>query len=206
MKTRPWVVIVVLSWLVQAAAGCTLLAPSRAELPRLHALEWSGAAPAAEVSADAPTLLVGIPRAGPGFDSPRMAYVSEPHALAYFARHQWVDTPERMLQPLLARAAEGTGRFEAVVQAPTSVAASLRLDTEIVQLVQDFSVRPSVVRLVLRIQLVDLDARRVLATREVRASAPAVSDDPLGGVDAANRALAEVLDGVARVCASGVGG
>lgn len=204
MKIRSWLAVAALSGLIHGAAGCTLLAPSRAELPRLHALEWSGATPATPVPADAPTLLVGIPRAGAGYDSPRMAYASEPHALAYFARHQWVDTPARMLQPLLARAAEGTGRFEAVVQAPTSVAASLRLDTEIVQLVQDFSVRPSVVRVVLRVQLVELDARRVVATREVKASSPTASDDPLAGVDAANRALAEVLDGVARLCASGV--
>ncbi len=188
-------------------AGCTLLSPSRNPLPELFAL-----APAIEVrttapaAAGAPTLLVSVPRAGPGFDSPRMAYVTDPYALAYFARHQWVDTPARMLGPLFVRWLEGTGRYAAVVGAPSSVAAEIRLDTEIVRLLQDFSVRPSVVRLTLRAQLVDTAGRRVLATREIEAAAPAPSEDPVGGVAAANRAVAAALTELAEMCAAAASG
>jgi cholesterol transport system auxiliary component len=196
------VALVFFAWLLLGTLACSLFGPSRAEMPSLHALGWSGPAPAPRPSGAAPTLLIGIPRAGPGFDSPRMAYATEPHALAYFARHQWVDTPARMLQPLLARAAESTGCFAAVVQAPTSVAATLRLDTEVVELVQDFSFHPSLVRVALRVQLVEVDARRVVATRDVVVAVPASSDDPPGGVVAANRAMEAALGEVAALCAN----
>lgn len=200
MRTMTVAVALLVSLLLVGPA-CTLLGPSRAELPQLHGLAWSAPTSAPHAPTDAPALLVGIPRAGPGFDSPRMAYTAEPHALAYFARHQWVDTPARMLQPLLVRAAESTGRFAAVVQGPTSVATDLRLDTEIVELVQDFSVRPSRVRLALRAQLVDVAERRVVAVRDVTLSEPAPNDDPAGGVEAANRVLGAALRAVAELCA-----
>ncbi len=199
------------AWIVALAlvmgAGCTLLSPSRNPLPELFALT-----PTIEVratlppSAGARTLLVNVPRAGPGFDSPRMAYVTDPYALAYFARHQWVDTPARMLAPLLVRALEGAGRYSAVVAAPSSVAAEVRLDTEIVRLLQDFSVHPSVVRFTLRAQLVDTAGRRVLATREIEAVARAPSEDPVGGVAAANRAVAASLTELAEMCAAAAPG
>ncbi len=199
-RARPWLVAPLA---VLVLAGCTLLSPSRNQLPELFALSPAiEAARAERAPAEAPTLLVNVPRAGPGFDSPRMAYVLEPHALAYFARHQWVDTPARMLVPLLVRAFEGTGRFAAVVSAPSSVATRLRVDTEVVRLVQDFSVRPSVLRFTVRAQIVDTDQRRVLATREITRAVEAPSDDPVGGVAAANEAVGTALGELAATCAA----
>lgn len=146
---------------------------------------------------DAPMLIVSRPRAHPGFDTSRMAYVRKPYELEYFSRNLWVDTPEKMLAPLLVRALEASGAFRAVSQAPGSVSGELRLDTEIVRLQQEFISSPSRLRLTLRVQLIDMPGKRVLATREFDVVENASSDDPYGGVVAANRAVARVLNEVA---------
>jgi cholesterol transport system auxiliary component len=57
------------------------------------------------------------------------------------------------------------------------------------------------VRFTLRAQLIDVDARRVLASAEFDETEVAPSDDPYGGVLAANRALARLLERLAAFCA-----
>lgn len=106
-----------------------------------------------------------------------------------------------MLAPLLAQALEQSGTLRGVVQAPGGAAADLRLDVENVRLVQDFSTRPSRIRFTLRAQLIDIGARRMLATREFDEIESAPSDDPYGGVIAANRALERLLGQLAEFCA-----
>jgi cholesterol transport system auxiliary component len=57
------------------------------------------------------------------------------------------------------------------------------------------------VRFTLRAQLIDVDARRVLASAEFDETEAAPSDDPYGGVLAANRALGRLLERLAAFCA-----
>jgi cholesterol transport system auxiliary component len=130
-----------------------------------------------------------------------MAYTRRAHALDYFAKHRWADTPARMLAPQLAQALEQSGGVRAVVQAPSLATAQLRLDTELVRLQQDFSAKPSRVQLTLRAQVIDTDTRRVLAAAEFDETEAAPSEDPYGGVTAANRALARLLERLTAFCA-----
>ncbi len=148
---------------------------------------------------DGPTLTIAPPTAAPGFESPRMIYVKRPHELQAFARSEWVDAPARMLGPLLVRALGRSGAFEAVTDAGSGADAELRLETELVRLQHEFTARPSRVRLTLRVQLSDR-ARHVLGVREIEAIEEAPSEDPYGGVVAANRAVQEALEGVVSFC------
>lgn len=187
--------------------GCaSSLLPRPAQQPTLFALD--DATPlaadtnsAARPKAGARTLIVETPRAAAGFDSVHMVYQRRANEREYFALNQWVDTPARMLAPLMVRAIQRTGAFRAVLDGSTSASADLRVSSEIVRLQQDFSVAPSRVRLTLRVVVVDSATRQVVATREFDASLPAESDDPRGGVDAANRLAAAVLTQVASFCA-----
>jgi len=145
-------------------------------------------------------LAVGETRARPGFDTAAMAYTRRPSELEYFAKSRWADTPARMLAPLVAQAIEQAGGFRAVVRGRSPAAADLRLDTELVRLQQDFTSQPSRIEITLRAQLVDLRSRRVLAAREFGATERAPSDDPYGGVIAANRALGRLLGELASFC------
>jgi cholesterol transport system auxiliary component len=152
------------------------------------------------VTGPGPALVVAQPTAAPGFDGSRIVYVEMPHKLEFFSRSEWVDTPARMLAPLLVRALERSGTFASVAQARSAVAAGLRLEAEIVRLQQEFTERPSRVRLTVRIQLSDVPSRRVLGAREIEAVEGAPSDDPYGGVVAANRAVRRVLDEIVAYC------
>lgn len=146
----------------------------------------------------ASTLMVAPMRAHPGFDTPRMAYRRDPNQIAYYASNRWVDAPARMLTPLVTQALEASSAFGAVVQAPGPVHATLRLDTELIDLSQDFGVQPSMMHLVLRAQLVDTHTQSVLASKLFAGRAKASTEDARGGVDAANQLLPDVMNQLAR--------
>ena len=188
---------------LMALCGCSALRLAATPPPAFYSIEGTrGAAPAAApAAAAAPTLIINPPHAAAGFDSPRIIYVRETHKLEYFAHSEWVEPPARMLAPLLVAAVENTGAFRAVVLTPSAAAGDLRLDTEIIRLQHEFQVQPSRVRFTLRAYLVDDKTRRVLAWREFDTAVPAASEDPYGGVVAANRAVQIVLENLSAFCA-----
>lgn len=184
------------------ASGCAAIRQTASSAPSVfYSLDATPWATVARVRPAAPTLVVNAPRAAAGFDSPRIIYLRQPHTFEYFAHSEWIDTPARMLFPLLVAAVENSGAFGAVVQAPSSASGDLRLDTEIVQLQHEFQERPSRVRFTLRGYLVEDASRRVIASREFEAVAPAPSETPYGGVIAANQAVRSVLEQLAAFCA-----
>ena len=186
---------------LMAVCGCSMLWPAATPPTAFYSLDGARAAAPAAAPATAPTLIVNPPSAAAGFDSPGLIYVRKEHTLEYFAHSEWIDPPARMLAPLVAAAVEDTAAFRAVVVTPSTAAGDLRLDTEIVRLQHEFQTRPSRVRFTLRACLVDDKTRRVLAWREFDAAVPAASEDPYGGVVAANRAVQTVLGELAVFCA-----
>jgi cholesterol transport system auxiliary component len=149
----------------------------------------------------APTLIVSPPHAAAGFDSQRIMYVRHADQLEYFAHNEWIDTPARMLAPRIVAAVESSGAFRAVVQTPSPAAGEMRLDTEILRLQHEFLSAPSRVRFTLRAYIVDSATRRVIAAQEFEAAIPAASEDPYGGVVAANHAVQTVLENLSAFCA-----
>ena len=187
-----------------AVSACGTLRPAATPNSAFYSLDGVRTSAPAAAAAAAPTLIINPPHAAAGFDSPRIIYVRETHKLEYFAHSEWIDPPARMLAPLLVAAIESTGVFRAVALTPSSAAGDLRLDTEIIRLQHEFGTRPSRVHFTLRAYLVDDKTRRVLAWREFDAAVPATSEDPYGGVVAANRAVQTVLDNLAAFCAEAV--
>jgi cholesterol transport system auxiliary component len=122
-----------------------------------------------------------------------MAYSAREHEVNYYTRNQCADTPAQMVLPLLVQAVERTKIWETVVQMPSTVRGDFQLDTENLELVHEFMQQPSRVRLKLRMQLIGLREHRPLATREFTVVEEASSEDPYGGVVAANRAVGELL-------------
>jgi len=179
--------------------GCAGLRTAQSESPNLYVLEAKSLTKAARAKRDV-VLEVSGPRAWPGFDTPEMAYVQRPYELDHFAASRWVDTPSRMLAPLLVQVLQQTESFKAVMQSPSVVASDVRLDVELVRLQQDFQTRPSRIELTLRVQIIDSRGRRVLASRLLEETENAPSDDAYGGVIAANAALQRVLEHLADFC------
>ena len=180
-------------------AACNGLSAPQVASQNIYVLEAGPAIQATQVKRDL-VLAVSVPRALPGFDTPQMAYVQQPHELNYFATSRWADTPARMLEPLIAQAIVQTESFRAVVQAAGAIPADVRLDTELVRLQQDFKTRPSRVQLTLRAQLIDVRGKRLLAAQQFDEAENAASDDAYGGVTAANRLVQRVLGELAEFC------
>ena len=184
--------------------GCSMLLPAKSPPPTLYSFEnpqveiQTASIPPAEMAA--PTLIVSIPRAASGFDSHQIVYVRQAHTFEYFMQSQWVDTPASMLSPLMVSALESKGQFSSVIQSPTSAAGQLRLDVEIVRLQHEFLKKPSQVHFTLRAHILDTATRKVVAWREFDAIVPSPSEDPYGGVLAANRAVRIVVEELAVFC------
>jgi cholesterol transport system auxiliary component len=192
--------------LLTSIGGCSALRSPATLPPVFYSLDSaSGESESARTaraagSIGAPTLIVNPPQAAAGFDSRRIIYVRAAHRLDYFAHSEWVDTPARMLAPLIVAAIESSGTFRSVLLAPTAAAGELKLDTEILRLQQDFSSQPSRVRFTLRAYIVDNRTRRVLASRVFDEIVAAATEDPYGGVASANRAVQSVLEQLASFC------
>ena len=195
-----------------ALSACSALAPSSTPPPAFYSLNGApGMAGLAIVaasptpgSAALPTLIINPPRAAAGFDSQRIIYLREAHRLEYFANSEWVDPPARMLGTLMVASLQAIGAFKAVVLAPGTAVGEMRLETDIIRLQQEFQTRPSRVRFTLRATLLDEKTRRVVAWREFDATVPSATDDPYGGVLAANLAVQSVLKELAAFCAEQV--
>lgn len=184
-------------------AGCSSLLPPPPPVEMIYVLD-AGSASAPSPSATAPghgrVIEVAMPRARAGFDSTQMVWVRREHAIEVFARNRWADTPARMLAPLLAQALERSGAFRAVVPAPSPLAASLRIETEIVRLQQNFSAQPSRVELTVGARLIDTGTRQVVASAEFDETESAATDDAYGGVRAANVAIERLLARLTAFC------
>jgi cholesterol transport system auxiliary component len=140
------------------------------------------------------SLLIGVPQPAPGFESSRMVYVQVQHELNYFATSQWVESPARMLTPLLVQRLEHSRMWRSVIPMPTSIRGDYRLDLTHVVLLQEFLQQPSRVRLALRSQLVNIRDRQVRGTRNFVREEEALTEDAYGGVLAAQRAVKSLLN------------
>lgn len=202
MKYRMVQVVCVL--LALTAAGCL---SSRSESQPAHTYRLSLDPERTEVrptDINGPILQVSLPLAEPGFETARMVYLKRPYELEHYALNQWADQPARMFASLMVRALGRTGSWRAVVPAPGSIRGDFRLDSYGFALQQEFMQDPSLVRVTVRAQLVETKESRVVGTRAFEAVEKAQSNDAYGGVVAANRAIAVLLEEIAswlRECA-----
>ena len=173
----------------------TLDAPSPIAAPPLGTVS-------ASVVVSAPVMIVAQPGAEAGFDTDRIVYLLEEHRLQPYADNQWIDTPSKMLAPLISGALSRTGVFGAVLQAPSRVIGQWEIQSDIVRLQQEVAAERF--RFTLHVTLIDQRTRTVIVAREFDASAPISGTGPAAAVAAANVVVADVLGRVAEVCASEV--
>jgi cholesterol transport system auxiliary component len=190
--------------LLIATSGCSALRPADSVPLTFYSLDNPAtkqnnqAKPATSLTA--PTLLINPPVAASGFDSQRIIYTRVNHQLEYFARSEWIDTPARMLAPLIVDALASSNAFRAAIPVTSAAAGDLRLNTEIVRLEHDFTTQPSQLRFTLRAYVLDNATRQVLAWHEFDEVVTANSDTPYDGVIAANRAVQAGLQELTGFC------
>jgi len=180
-------------------SGCGVFGQKEGEQPSFYSLdavryEVATIREPGSTASRRPTLIVNPPHAAAGYDSQHILYVRQPHQLEYYAHSEWVDTPARMLTPLIVAAIERSGRYQAVVLTPSAAVGELRLDTEIVRLQYEMDKQPSRVRFTLRAYIVDTKSRQVLGWREFDESVGLETAGPYGVVVASNRGVHTVLE------------
>ncbi len=139
------------------------------------------------------TLLVLVPATAAPYDTPRIAYATTPHEIAYYARVEWARTPARMLQPLLVQAMRATHAFAAVETPPYLDRYRYGLHTEIQELRMDFAAGAPVARLALHARLADEPSGRTLLDRNIAIEIPIAARTPEAAIAAANAATAQAL-------------
>jgi cholesterol transport system auxiliary component len=149
-------------------------------------------------------LLLDQPQAAAGYDSTRMVYQRQPQTLESYTQSAWVDTPARMLAPLLLHALQNDTGLRAVLLAPSPARADLRLQTSVLRLEQDFLQQPSRVHFALQATLSDQRTRSVLGWKRFDVSVNAGSNDAAGGAAAANVAVQAALQQLALFVQSSV--
>lgn len=194
-------------------SGCKELIPKATELPSYYLLDGNkqstepessqGKNPQASESTNRlsqATLVVNPSTAVAGFTSTRMIYSRVPYKLEYFAHRQWVDTPARMLTPLILNTLKAKSLFNSVTLSPNSAKSRYSLDTKIIRLQQDFFSPQSTERFTLWVTLIDNLKHEVILVREFNAVVTTKNDNPYGGVVAANEAVQIVLEQLAAQC------
>ena len=188
-----------------AACG-TLFAPSP-PAPHFYTLDRPAPmAMPAQQAAKSPqadsVLVVALPRAGAGFDTDRIVYMLDEHRLQPYADNQWIDTPPKMLAPLISGALDRTRAFGAVLPESSPVSGRWELQSDIVRLQHEVSAARF--RFTLRVTLIEMRSRAVVFTHEFDGSAPVAAATPAAAVSAANVVVADVLAQMATACAAAV--
>jgi len=195
--TEPHVLIRVAMAIVglSSVTSCTLLAPVQIETKKEMLSQLPSELP--QRTTHPATLLILPPETNPIFATTQMAYRIRPYQIDYFTQHEWGAPPAQMLLPLLVKTLENTRYFSEVFTPPYPSSYTYALRTEIGELTQDFTTGSAAVHLSLRVQLIDGNTSRVIATKEIALREPMQEKTPYAGVVAANNATAKALQAVA---------
>ena len=134
------------------------------------------------------TILISQPDAIAGYQTEQMLYIEKPFELSNFAHNAWISSPANMLYPLIMQSLQHSHYFHAVVSGPDADKTDYRIDTQLIELQQNFLTKPSVIELVANVVLTHISDNRVVASRIIRERVPCPADTPYGGVVAANKA------------------
>lgn len=177
-------------------SGCTLFSPVHIDTKRYVLSTVPDDLPIERTHAT--TVLVLVPETVPAYATPRMAYSVQKYQIAYFSQNEWVAPPAQMIQPLIVETLRRTHYFSEVLPSPYFGQHTFSLRTEIIELKQDFSSGPGVLRLTMRCYLRREATNQVVATKELLAEELLSERNPYAGVVAANEAMGRLLRELSR--------
>ncbi|MDF3831910.1 ABC-type transport auxiliary lipoprotein family protein [Cupriavidus basilensis] len=177
--------------LIPLLSGCALLSPARTEINKYVLNTIPSSIPIARPHSA--TLLVLPPQTASIYASTRMLYTSRAYQIEYFSENEWAATPEQMIQPLIINTLRSTRYFSNVMSPPDYGSHTFVLRTDILELRQDFTADPAILKITIRFDLSREAASQVIATKEFSVREPMQARTPYAGVVAANEALGKVL-------------
>jgi cholesterol transport system auxiliary component len=186
--------VVLATAVVAALSGCASFGPQ--EPPRYYVLTAASAKPGAVSTPRASTLLVVPTVASTFYETQEIAYSRASGERAYYVFHMWTERPSRRITELLVMRLERERLFNTVATAVSGVRGDLLLNTYLVEFYHDAESSPSRVRISMTAELMDPVARVLLARRVFDQSAPALTTDAPGAVQAFGDAIAAILDDI----------
>lgn len=184
MRSRRWVATGALGAAATAMlGGCGVQLPGAGAPPRIFTLT-----PKSTFEPDMPSvdwqLLVDLPAAPAGLNSPRIAVRRGAIELDYVAQAAWTDTAPQMIQTLLIESFENSGRIVAVGRQTAGLRADFILRTDLREFQAEYpadgsgagGVVPSI-HVRLNAKLVRMPDRAIVASNTVAYNEPAAGSD-----------------------------
>jgi cholesterol transport system auxiliary component len=174
-----------------ALAGCITVGAGERPEVELRAIA-DPAIEASSVRADW-HLLVDVPGAAQPLDGPRIVLSPRPGEFGVYAGVRWTDDAPRMVQSLIVRAFERSGRVAAVAPVASSARADRLLEIDLDAFHAAYEQDGDAVRVALAARLIDAKSNRIVGSRRFEARIPLESrriDAVVAGFD---RAVAEVV-------------
>ncbi|KTD12964.1 ABC-type transport auxiliary lipoprotein family protein [Legionella jamestowniensis] len=134
------------------------------------------------------SIFVNVPDAMAGYQGEEMLYTVKAYELTPFVHSAWIDQPAEMLLPLIVQSLQRSGYFHVVASSPGAGVTEYRIDTQLIELQQNFLTKPSTLHFVVKSVLVRVEDNHVIASRIFSHVVPCPADTPYGGVLAANQA------------------
>lgn len=144
------------------------------------------------------SILVSPPEAVAGYQTNQMLYTCKPFEISAFAHNSWANPPADMLLPLIVQSLQRAGYFRIVTSSANSEHTDYRVDTQLIELKQNFLKKPSQIDLAIKVVLSNLNQNRPTASRILRYTVTTLTDTPYGGVVAANKAVEQFTADLSR--------
>jgi uncharacterized lipoprotein YmbA len=127
------------------------------------------------------------------YDDERIVYRQTPYRLDYYHYHRWTAQPGVMLAGYLEQALERSGKFRAVVRAPTTEA-TLVLGGRVVAIEEvDEAKTRWLGRIALELVLTDAKSGQAVWTKKIEETEPLRVQSPEGLAEALSAAMARVI-------------
>ena len=147
----------------------------------------------APLRAGAPTLLVLDTTTGGFYDSEQIVFSRSDGTRSQYQFARWTERPGKRFADLMRARLDRQGAWN-VSASGGYVRGDMLLDTELVEFYHDAASEPGQMRLVLRVELVDLKRRALLGRRVFEQQVPLTTYDAAGAAQAANLAVSRALD------------
>lgn len=145
-----------------------------------------------------PSLFITYPESVTGFQTDQMLYRQTPYETKAFVHHAWSNAPHDMLYPLLVQAFEDTHAFKLLGSGSHAQMADYRLDTQILELIQDFTHQPSHIEFKVKVMITESNSGKLLANKIFKLSQRTQANTPIAGAAAANHATARLTQLITR--------
>jgi cholesterol transport system auxiliary component len=139
-----------------------------------------------------PSIYISPPEAVAGFQTDQMLYTKVPYQTTAYVHNAWSSPPAEMLYPLLIQSFQASHAFRVVGSGTHAEISSYRLDTQLLELIQNHKTKPSRIQLTVKAMISNTASAKVIASKVFYINVPCPYDSPYGGALAANIATAQL--------------